>query len=687
MKNIISYFILIIFVLEINSLLPPEKREELLNKYAKKITPENLNSKKDSFNYNYLKAGFKYEVKTINAILEQYNFNQNYSFLEEHNIAPNVKDQQSCGCCWSHAVTTALAYRFKLKGLNLDLSPQDALSCYLRDCGYGNYLIDPQLNLIKNGTVTEQCLPFSSGNGIITADCPVKCVDGSNIKKYYSQNAYMTEETVTQGNYYDIVLLIIDQLVNKGPVVAGITVYKDFTDLSKDENCPNSIYRYNGKAEELGGHAVAVVGYGFMDGKYYWLIQNSWGPNSCDNGFIKIEFGQIGIENVAFGDPYLEEEGKNPVELKIKYNKLDGYCNTEVSLENTADISKWKNSFELNFKSEDERSNFNFQCGILSSEKVDKKIACYYEYMYQERQQNFYKYKGFKSLGKDNTFNLGSSTSEIKDFNFYGYDTIYPFLPGQFIDEQKFFVSEEGSRIILYFDDIDTWKENVPSIYVNYKAEKPLSDCKRKIFETNQLTHNLIICNIKSNEIDYFEEDYKSNRDPMLYAILCGAKKEINAYGFKLNRTESPSFRFKNIYLEKTEKLSSNTNILLEMTINGSLTAFDEQVFIAFSDIEYDNKNETYILQCLTSNPNINSSETNMTCQIQIEKNVEKNYYNLYIHPYIIPFGIYSAYEIIIPEVLKKENEFNPKPDPRPVGVASNLKSSLIFAFLIALLI
>ena len=123
------------------------------------------------------------------------------------------------------------------------------------------------------------------------------------------------------------------------------------------------------------------------------------------------------------------------------------------------------------------------------------------------------------------------------------------------------------------------------------------------------------------------------------------------------------------------------------MTINGSLTAFDEQVFIAFSDIEYDNKNETYILQCFTSNPNSNSSETNMTCQIQIEKNVEKNYYNLYIHPYIIPFGIYSAYEIIIPEVLKKENEFNPKPDPRPVGVASNLKSSLIFAFLIALLI
>ena len=93
-----------------------------------------------------------------------------------------MKDQKNCGCCWSHSSTSALAYRFKLKGLNLDLSPQDALSCYLRDCDYGNYLIDPQLNLIKNGTVTEQCLTFSSGGGQITAECPKEtCQDGSKV--------------------------------------------------------------------------------------------------------------------------------------------------------------------------------------------------------------------------------------------------------------------------------------------------------------------------------------------------------------------------------------------------------------------------------------------------------------------------------------------------------------------------
>ena len=32
--------------------------------------------------------------------------------------------------------------------VDVDLSPQDALSCYLRDCE-GNYLIDAQMNLVK----------------------------------------------------------------------------------------------------------------------------------------------------------------------------------------------------------------------------------------------------------------------------------------------------------------------------------------------------------------------------------------------------------------------------------------------------------------------------------------------------------------------------------------------------------
>ena len=35
-------------------------------------------------------------------------------------------------------------------------------------------------------------------------------------------------------------------------------------------------------------HAVLLVGYGQEDGKYYWLIKNSWSSYWGDQGFVKI---------------------------------------------------------------------------------------------------------------------------------------------------------------------------------------------------------------------------------------------------------------------------------------------------------------------------------------------------------------------------------------------------------------
>ena len=135
------------------------------------------------------------------------------NFLEFHNITPIVKDQQRCGCCWSHASTSALGYRYNLKGLNLSLSPQNAVSCYTKDCNKGIWGIDAEMNLVKNGTVTEECLPFTSGNGTVIDKCPAeteKCADGvTKPKKYISQKAYYTSNFLTQESYYDIVTLII----------------------------------------------------------------------------------------------------------------------------------------------------------------------------------------------------------------------------------------------------------------------------------------------------------------------------------------------------------------------------------------------------------------------------------------------------------------------------------------------
>ena len=177
-----------------------------MKKYTKEISPDNFDEYKEDYSYDdLLKIGYNYKINKINEILKKYDFPLNFNFLEAHNITPIVKNQKRCRCCWSHAATSSLGYRYNLKGLNLSLSPQYTLSCYIKDCEKGKWGIDAQLNLVKNGTVTEECLPFTSGDGNIVDKCPMKtCTDGiTKPTRYFSQKAYYTS------NYFIIKKVIM----------------------------------------------------------------------------------------------------------------------------------------------------------------------------------------------------------------------------------------------------------------------------------------------------------------------------------------------------------------------------------------------------------------------------------------------------------------------------------------------
>ena len=324
MKRLAIIFILIFAISEVHLLLSEEKRQELLNKYTKKISFDELNKIQNSYDHlNTLKDSIDYNPAEIAKIISDYNFPESYNFIEDTNATIHIKDQAYCGCCWSHAATTALAYRYHKVGIEVDLSPQDGLSCYLRDCDTGNYLIDPELNLVKNGTVTEGCLSYKSGDGKTIPECPTQCEDGTEYKRYYAQNAYLAQNN-RQADFYDLVIMIMDQLVTQGPVSGGFTVYADFDDFGEDpDKCLNDVYTFNGTAENTGGHAISITGYGLLNNKFYWLIQNSWGADWCDNGFIKVEIGEI--EEFSFSVPYIKNEEKDEEiieKLKGEGNKL-----------------------------------------------------------------------------------------------------------------------------------------------------------------------------------------------------------------------------------------------------------------------------------------------------------------------------------------------------------------------------
>jgi C1A family cysteine protease len=130
------FLFLFIITDQVHSKLSEEKRQNLLNKLTTKITLDNLDELKKmrlDFESPSFKDGIDYDPARIEKIMEEYDFPKEYNFLEDTNATIHVKDQMSCGCCWSHAATTALSYRYHKKNIEVDLSPQDGLSCYLRD--------------------------------------------------------------------------------------------------------------------------------------------------------------------------------------------------------------------------------------------------------------------------------------------------------------------------------------------------------------------------------------------------------------------------------------------------------------------------------------------------------------------------------------------------------------------------
>ena len=191
MKSNIFFLALFLIINQVNLYLRAEKRQELISKLT-----ERINEVKPNFSYEdkddlYNPENFKqstYNYNELLALMKEYDLPERYDVFQE-GIAKDVKNQGECGCCWSFSATSALAYRYNRLGYKLSLSPQDGVSCYVRNCeGMGT--LDPQLNLVKNGTVTEGCFPYASYDGEYIPECPTTCKDGSEYKKYYSQNSY-----------------------------------------------------------------------------------------------------------------------------------------------------------------------------------------------------------------------------------------------------------------------------------------------------------------------------------------------------------------------------------------------------------------------------------------------------------------------------------------------------------------
>ena len=634
-KDLIINFILLLSITNIHTEMRIEERNFLYNKYLKEMSfnQKDLVFKKVISN-KYTTPDIKYDFNKIKELIKKYNFPETYNFFKDENIKANIKNQQSCGSCWAFAATSSLSYRFQKLGIDVDLSPQYLVSCFDKACD-GSYLINTEFYLVKNGTVTESCMPYSSGNNSVE-ECIQKCKNNEEMKLYYSKNAYSTPNNYDEENFYDIVAIIMDQLINFGPVLSTIDTYEDFRALHRNKFCSDIIYRHNiteMDSKERGSHAIIIIGYGFTQNKFYWIIQNSWGYEFCDNGFAKIEFGQIGIERITFSEPYIQT---NSSEKEIDVNLiLDEDCNFKFDTNINIDNSQ-EDYFEMIFTNANFPENdLYYQCGFPSL-KTKNEGFCNINEFYYEKFKGYYKFSEYQSLKVNNSFNLNFTNLSGNTFLFYGDD---------YIDrayDYDLYISGERSSIVLRTYNLSEDNRLISNIYPNINSKEPLK-CQHLGLIYKNWTY--IYCKFTDKQIDELGGD---NIDlPLVYDFKCGQKREMMTNVYKLDITKYPIFIIKKMKLNH-DYLKDKSKIILFSDIEGNISEFKgENSFGAFIYIYTNDTKSMEFLHCDIPKPTKISTNYQISCFLYYDNKTKVYYNKVELSPYFYPKNASSPFEVI----------------------------------------
>ncbi|MEN6369119.1 MAG: C1 family peptidase [Thermotogota bacterium] len=203
-----------------------------------------------------------------------------------------IRDQGRCSSCVSHAALAVLESVAEIAKddphLRLDLSEQCLFSCGCgKGCNTGWSLQGALVWLLQHGVPNESVLPYVP----VTTPCSSGCYTDSSMIKLSIARRLTSREAIKQS------------LVENGPVLTRMWVYSDFMYYKSGVyRRPDADPFIDGIFGLYGGHAVAVVG--FDDGGDSkggcWIVRNSWGTSWGENGYCRIGYGEVGIEDEAY---------------------------------------------------------------------------------------------------------------------------------------------------------------------------------------------------------------------------------------------------------------------------------------------------------------------------------------------------------------------------------------------------
>uniref|UniRef100_A0A8D3CIQ5 Cathepsin H n=1 Tax=Scophthalmus maximus TaxID=52904 RepID=A0A8D3CIQ5_SCOMX len=193
------------------------------------------------------------------------------------NYVTDVKNQGSCGSCWTFSTTGCLESVTAIaSGKLISLAEQQLVDCAQDFNNHG-----------CNGGLPSQAFEYIMYNkGLMTEkDYPYTAFEGPCVYKPELASAFVKE--VVNITAYDE-MGMVDAVATRNPVSFAFEVTPDFMlyhqGVYTSAKCHNTQDKVN--------HAVLAVGYGQDNGTPYWIVKNSWSSSWGIHGYFLIERGK-----------------------------------------------------------------------------------------------------------------------------------------------------------------------------------------------------------------------------------------------------------------------------------------------------------------------------------------------------------------------------------------------------------